>query len=215
MSEFLSPVSVCSFSCPLSPAVGGAPWALFLGGRTGSPTNSPWARVRPPVGWSCSRKHHLLAHLPLRCCKRSLLTPRGSATEGGPSSPARGLGHPWLAVDAAFSARPCPGLKLPGIVGRLSWLKHLTAMAWTRGCRGPFRAGLSISRALSIITGDAWGSQLVKAWWARRDQFVSSLGNRGHVRVWPQVMLAGGGRSTPAPHSLAPGRAMNGHVYRP
>lgn len=114
MSEFLSPVSVCSFSRPLSPAVGGAPWALFLGGHTGSPTNSPWARVQPPVGWSCSRKHHLLAHLPFRCCKRSLLTPRGSAIQGGPSSPACELGWaPLAGRGCCLLCQALPGPQAP------------------------------------------------------------------------------------------------------
>ena len=105
---------------------------------------------RPPSGASS-------AGGPLRRCQAQPADPEWpSAMEGGPPSPRARAPRP--AVDAA-STRLCLGLVLLGIAGCLSWSKHRTATAWTQSCRCPFRAGLSISRALSI-SGDARGSCL-------------------------------------------------------
>lgn len=104
-----------------------------------------------------------------------------------------GSGTP--AVDAA-STRLCPGLVLLGITGCLSWPKHLTATAWTQSCRCPFRAGLSISWALSI-SGDARGSCLpARGEHGRQDRtslFSSLMFERPHTcgLGWPRRVVGG------------------------
>lgn len=145
-------------SCPLThmpslPGGRGCPGPYFREG-----VQVPlWAWVQAPAGWSRSGKPQFPARLWSILGRWSPPTlPSAALSHGGRSSLPAGLGTP--AMDAA-STRLCPGLVLLGITGCLSWPKHLTATAWTQSCRCPFRAGLSISWALSI-SGDARGSCL-------------------------------------------------------